>query len=275
MTSSLHVSANRRSNSGFTLVELLVVIGIIAVLIAILLPAMNKARKQARTTACLSNLRQFGNSFVMYTLDHKGKYSPYFSGGGGTSFAWQWMWQMKRYGSNDSCRLCPEASTSNPNITSGDQWGGAFMCWGPSGGQIKEPVTGKGSTGSYGINGYIYRLGSTHGDDAGLRSHIPSGLTDAVFWDLPIKRSAEVPFAGDCIWENCWPNPNDTPEQNLFYHPYNPPGGMMNRFCIARHGKAVNIAFVDGHVATVPLKDLWTLQWYYGWKRPVTLPTIP
>ncbi len=82
----------------FTLVELLVVIGIIAVLVGILLPALNKARRSAATLQCSSNMRQISTAMLQYIQANKGKFPP--SGSppitGVYTYGWWWANELVR-----------------------------------------------------------------------------------------------------------------------------------------------------------------------------------
>jgi prepilin-type N-terminal cleavage/methylation domain-containing protein/prepilin-type processing-associated H-X9-DG protein len=89
-----------RRRPGFTLVELLVVIGVIAVLIGILLPALNRAREHANKVKCLSNLRQLGVGFILYVSDNKGVFPA--PGCRNTTYADDWVfWQTSTRNANE------------------------------------------------------------------------------------------------------------------------------------------------------------------------------
>jgi len=91
------------------------------------------------------------------------------------------------------------------------------------------------------------------------------------------KDGSRVPVFADGMTESANPLETDTPPNNLsvpdFIDPDpNHPMGLKVS-CMARHGRAINVVFLDGHAARVPLEELWKLRWHNQWvEREVTLP---
>src|SRR5438876_11234643 len=110
---------------GFTLVELLVVIGIIGILVALLLPALAKARASANMTACKANLQQIGNATRMYANDNRDRYPDlwtlglnyyrvgyqvsYGSGGGPEVYGLPSLYRINGYIKAPNVWICPSA----------------------------------------------------------------------------------------------------------------------------------------------------------------------
>ena len=109
---------SRRSN-GFTLVELLVVIGVIAVLIGMLLPALSKAQQQSKWIKCQSNLRTIGQYLLMYGNQNRGVIYP--RGWGAGTIPPDNCWPKYVFGKwNPPVMLCPSDAELNPLVVQGN-----------------------------------------------------------------------------------------------------------------------------------------------------------
>lgn len=242
-----------RRNKGFTLIELLVVIAIIAVLMAILMPALQRVKQQARTTACLANLKQWALMFAMYTDDNDGKFFSGQYGGVWTGSGQFWRLTMGPYSKDDKTWLCPQATK---NRGYGNTGGGGRMpqSWDEAW-VVDNGTGGDPDVGSYGLNGWIMN---------------PPAGTNAVYGRSPasdhwrtnnIQGANNIPVFTGSWWVDSWPRHGDAPPQAGERPVDTPNTNEMDRVCVDRHGGFVNCLMMDWTVKKTGLKELWTLKW--------------
>ena len=244
---------NRRA---FTLIELLVVIAIISLLMAVLLPALQRVRSQAKAVACQARLRQWGVMLYMFAHDNDGSL-PILGLSRGTSGGLSEFHITNTDINLNKLIFCPMATRAElrpdhqftvRRAEMLDYVGGKSTAWWsrttyPDSSQAPLEVSG-----SYGFNGHIYE-------------RVPYPQNTFSIDKYPGSPRNNLPIYLDCAWEDAVPRQSEDPpayEDDISSGPTSP---NMKYFCLNRHNGGVNGLFLDWSVRKVGLKELWTLKW--------------
>lgn len=244
----------------FTLVELLVVIGIIAVLIGILLPTLNKARSAGLRAACASNLRQFGAVYQFYVGDNKGVYPTHgdadpdkrkdpmkyvaYDTSKGESAPWLWMgrgmrWMLEPY-VNKALSQKNRDSTTDVDRNGGyeqrsDNSAGIWWC----------PADNLNAN-KFDHTSYAYSMAFYHSVDQ-VNSVLSAPATDRIKYNYSIvlpsvpQKAGKVRFSSAKILAG---------EYNAFHYPFPNDGGWLGSKGDRQY------LFADGHAELVRAKEV-------------------
>jgi prepilin-type processing-associated H-X9-DG protein/prepilin-type N-terminal cleavage/methylation domain-containing protein len=221
----------RMKRAGFTLVELLVVIGIIALLISILLPALSKARNSAKTMACLSNLRQLGQATAMYVGENK-QYLPYPT----TTLNEGALW----FNALDRYLQAAEDHSERTGVAAGRNYKRWKQC------EVYDSFDGGKYTGGQDTTKEFAR---TFKMNAMLRHNDPYSQAKIT----EVRQSSEVVLFGDGISLDLTGPIDGLAESGDFWMEVNNPSETSPAL---RHNGGANILFVDGHAANIVLKTI-------------------
>lgn len=233
-----------RKNNAFTLIELLVVISVIAMLMAILLPTLQRVRSQAKAVACQANLRQWGTILALYVEDNQGRF-PNTLG--------RWLIGRSLLGKRRTilksrdikeimcCPMAIRPQEEREDLNDLRVYDHTFRAWE---GEYHE-VTFRSS---YGFNQDLLdgRVGKYDTND-NRGTHVFS-----------LRGRANIPVLLDCtrpegVGLDRWPPPRSQSQVGT---------SMVWPFCINRHNGHVNGLFLDWSVRKIGLKELRTLKWH-------------
>ena len=229
-----------RRKRGFTLIELLVVIAIIALLMSILMPALNKAKEQAKLVVCKNNLHQWAVIWKMFSDGNDG----FLPDRGASNEMIKTILENFSESLDLSMWLCSSATKTidkggtNPN-----------MAWD----YLVDDVEIHGQTRDILVVGsYVINLSASKGDYP--------------YWGSPNVPGAQyAPLLLCGQWKDMEPYPNDDPpayETSVWL----PNQQEMQRACIKRHAPYhVFALMLDWSLSKVTIKELWTLRWHRDW----------
>jgi len=248
--------------TGFTLIELLVVISIIVLLMAILLPVVQRVRNQARAVVCQVNLKQWGIILALYTEDNQGRLPATFL---------EVLWFLRGLSliegdpkplvyqdiNAKGIACCPMAVRPGrhgryvPGTTASRiecTFGSTFDAW-----EFTYPLPP--FRGSYGFNQRMTR--------GGFIPWVPEQFTRPHYIDIfSLRGRANIPTLLDSTRPlvTVSPSARRGPPKSEFE------SNRLSRLsCINRHNGHINVLFMDWSVRKVGLKELWTLKWDSDW----------
>jgi prepilin-type processing-associated H-X9-DG protein len=232
------------------------VIAIIAILAGMLLPALAKAKAQAKNTQCINSLRQMSLATRLYAEDNKDHVPPVVGRVGE-----YWFHEIAPYMGDQAFKtnpnanmngvmrlmICPTTKRPKTNPQKDETW------WGTS----TKTWRALEAEGSYGMNLWL--------DDQGeFVSDFPRDRYYGKYSVAP----ADVPVYGDSVWVGSWPEGGDRPPLDLKGGGYgggsfpHARGQFMGRFAINRHNGGIILGYVDGHAQKVLVRGLWTVNWH-------------
>lgn len=234
----------------FSLIELLIVVAVITILMSLLQPALKNAMDQARSIACLQNLRNINLGWRLVVEDQNGRYF----------FNDLWPVKISNMLGNDNfgeagskadvAMLCPK---TDPNPGGWAAFGTADKAY---------SIGSNFQNSSYGINEWvehrwsytIYNSGHARSNGFYMKS------------DSDVSNPSNTPIFTDSIWYGGWPMETDFLPDDLYNGDYrHQAGSLMGRYTIDRHFFGVNNTFIDGSARHVDLYGLWSLEWHQNW----------